>query len=633
VIKFVTTRDLPDVSFEKVDLQDVTLPQDCCLDLETTGLVFNRDKILLVVLGNKNVQYVVDYLFVDRELLKKKLANVRTFLGHNLSFDLPFLINEGFKFSTDQIYDSLETELTLVKGTKESVSLLNTTKRRLGIEPYDKGLTILFTYLSKDYPLFTDSLIEYAATDILHLEDIREEQMRFIKKYGQEELTRYNNGLVVVTSYMKVRGIKVDNKKWSELYYKNLRRGDQLEVLLDQELSKVGLVQKKRVVQRTLQLDLLGGAVDVRNKNVANINYSSPSQIVEIFRQLNLPIPKSAKEDKNSIGRATLQQYLITNPQTPLKTFIEHLLEYKEVSKRGSAFGKKWLEENVDSDGKVRATLKINRTTTGRFSCTNPNLQQIPSSQDFRDCFVGSDNYVIWGADLGSAELRILASLSKDKVMMEVINSGGDVHGFAATTVFRYLTGDQSLVVSEEENKHLRKKMKNVMFALLYGSGINKIAELLDISKDKSEKVYKILSNIYPQAFDYLEKVSIFGLDNGYVTFEGKWKGRRWFPEVFNSPTKSQKSAVERYCKNSPIQATNGCMIKKAMVDIHNYILENNVNASLLLCVHDELLIEVHNEDVHHCANFEKILIDSSNYFLDGVKMITSSYIYNSWKK
>jgi DNA polymerase I-like protein with 3'-5' exonuclease and polymerase domains len=513
------------------------------------------------------------------------------------------------------------------------VSLLNTTKRRLNIEPYDKGLTILFTYLSKDYPLFTDSLIEYAATDILHLQDIRDEQMRFIEKYGQEELTRYNNGLVVVTSYMKVRGIKVDNKKWLDLYYKNLKRGDELEVLLDEELSKIGLKQKKRVVQRTLQLDLLGGAVDVRNKNVANINYSSPAQIVEIFRQLNLPTPKSAKEDKNSIGRATLQQYLITNPQTPLKPFIEYLLEYKEVSKRGSAFGKKWLEENVDSDGKVRATLKINRTTTGRFSCANPNLQQIPSSQDFRDCFVGSDNYVIWGADLGSAELRILASLSKDRVMMEVINSGGDVHGYAATTVFRYLTGDQSLVVSEDENKHLRKKMKNVMFALLYGSGINKIAELLDISKDKAEKVYKILSNIYPQAFDYLEKVSIFGLDNGYVTFEGKWKGRRWFPEVFNSPTKSQKSAVERYCKNSPIQATNGCMIKKAMVDIHNYILEYNVNASLLLCVHDELLIEVHNEDVHHCANFEKILIDSSNYFLDGVKMITSSYIYNSWKK
>ena len=182
-IKFVTTRDLPDVSFEKVDLQDVNLPQDCCLDLETTGLVFNKDKILLVVLGNNNVQYVVDYLFVDKGLLRHKMSHVRTFLGHNLSFDLPFLINEGFKFSTDQIYDTLETELTLVKGTKESVSLLNTTKRRLGIEPYDKGLTILFTYLSKDYPLFTDSLIEYAATDILHLQDIREEQMRFIEKY------------------------------------------------------------------------------------------------------------------------------------------------------------------------------------------------------------------------------------------------------------------------------------------------------------------------------------------------------------------------------------------------------------------------------------------------------------------
>jgi DNA polymerase I-like protein with 3'-5' exonuclease and polymerase domains len=635
-IKFITTRDLPDVSFEKVDLQDVTLPQDCCLDLETTGLVFNRDKILLVVLGNKNVQYVVDYLFVDKELLKKKLANVRTFLGHNLSFDLPFLINEGFKFSTDQIYDSLEAELTLVKGTKESVSLLNTTKRRLGIAPYDKGLTILFTYLSKDYPLFTDSLIEYAATDILHLEDIREEQMRFIKKYGQEKLTRYNNGLVVVTSYMKVRGIKVDDKKWLELYYKNLRRGDELEVLLDEELSKVGLKQKKRTVQRTLQLDLLGGAIDVRNKNVVNINYSSPSQIVEIFRQLNLPIPKSAKEDKNSIGRATLQQYLITNPQTPLKTFIEHLLEYKEVSKRGSAFGKKWLEENVDSDGKVRATLKINRTTTGRFSSSDPNLQQIPSSQDYRDCFVASDGYVIWGADYSGAELKILASLSKDDKMLELLSTGADLHGYAATQVLRYLKNDNSLVVDKNNNKDFRGKMKNVIFGLVYGASSNKISELLDISKDKGEKVYELLKKIFPQAFGYLETVANFGVSNGYVVANNVFNQRRWFPEASSGKlTKSQSSAIERYSKNTPIQGTNANMMKLALVEMFDFIEVNQIDAHILMTIHDEVLVEINkNEQVEIIAEKLKgIMLYSADRFLDGIKMEVEDYIGYHWTK
>jgi DNA polymerase I-like protein with 3'-5' exonuclease and polymerase domains len=637
MIYFVTSRKLDDVSFPRIDLAQINLPKTCCLDLETTGLIFNKHQILLVVLGNKAIQYVVDYLFVDKDLLKQKMSGVRTFIGHNLSFDLPFLINEGFDFNTDQIYDTLETELTLVKGTSESVSLTNTTKRRLNIEPYDKGLTILFTYLSKDYPLFTDSLIEYAATDILHLEDIRDEQMRFIEKYKQEKLTKYNNDLVVVTSYMKVRGIKVNKLKWIDLYYKNLRRADELELLMDEELSVVGLKQKKRVKQRTIQLDLLGGGVDVENKNTQNINYGSPAQIVEIFNALRLPTPKSAKEDKKSIGRATLQQYLISYQNTPLKKFIEHLLEYKEVSKRASSFGKKWYEENVDSDGKVRASLKINRTTTGRFSSSSPNLQQIPSSQDYRDCFVASEGYVIWGADYSGAELKILASLSKDEKMLEILSTGAELHGYAATQVLRYLKKDSTLVVDKNNNKEFRGKIKNVIFGLVYGASSNKISELLDISKDKGEEVFKILKKTFPQAFDYLEKVAIFGVENGYVLANNIFNQRRWFPEVFSCKklTGSQSSAIERYCKNTPIQATNSNMMKVAMVEMFEFIRVNNIDAHLLMTIHDEILVEINkNEQVELIAQQLKgIMLSSADMFLDGIKMEVEDYLSTNWTK
>jgi DNA polymerase I-like protein with 3'-5' exonuclease and polymerase domains len=637
MIYFVTSRKLEGVSFPCIDLANINLPQTSCLDLETTGLVFNKDKILLVVLGNKHIQYVVDYLFVDKELLKEKMSGVRTFIGHNLSFDLPFLINEGFNFDTNQIYDTLETELTLVKGTSESVSLLNTTKRRLNITPYDKGLTILFTYLSKDYPLFTNNLIEYASTDILHLEDIREEQMRFIEKYKQEKLTKYNNDLVVVTSYMKVRGMKVNQQLWMDLYYKNLKRADELELLMDEELSIVGLKQNKRVKQRIIQLDLLGGGVDLENKNINNINYGSPAQIVEIFNALKLPAPKSAKEDKKSIGRATLQQYLISYKNTPLKKFIEYLLEYKEVSKRGSAFGKKWILENVDSDGKVRASLKINRTTTGRFSSSSPNLQQIPSSQDYRDCFIASDGYVIWGADYSGAELKILASLSKDEKMLEILSTGSDLHGYAATQVLRYLKGDNSLIVDKNNNKEFRGKMKNVIFGLVYGASSNKISELLDISKDKGEEVYKILKKTFPQAFDYLEKVAIFGVENGYVLANNVFNQRRWFPEVFAGKklTGTQSSAIERYCKNTPIQATNSNMMKVAMVEMFEFIKINQIDAHLLMTIHDEILVEINkNEQVELIAQQLKgIMLKSADMFLDGIKMEVEDYLSTHWTK
>lgn len=630
---FVTERNCPHITFEKRHLSTVTFPEYSCLDLETTGLVFNKNSILLVVLGDENVQYVVDWVSVDKSLLFKKMGGIKQFIGHNLSFDLPWLIERGFNFYTGQIYDTMETELTLIKGTSHSVSLKETVKRRLGIDVFDKGITKEFTFMNKFDPYFEDRHIEYAGKDIIYLDQVRKEQEKYLQKYGQEELTSYNNDMVIVTSYMKTYGMYVDKNKWMRLYYDNLKKVDQLELELDEELNKLGYRQKQRKKSRFVQLDILGGSNDVVNKNQNNINYSSPAQIIDIFRSLKQPVPKSTKEDKNSIGTPTLQQYLIEKPDTVLKNFINKLIEYKDVSKKSSTFGKSWVDEFVGDDSRVRATFKINRTTTGRLSCSDPNLQQIPADQRFRECFTGEKDNFIWGADLSGAELKILASLSKDEVMLDLIKNNGDIHGYAASKVLRYLTGDDTVIVDKNTNKEFRTRMKNVIFGLSYGSGVGKIAELLDISKFKAEEVYKILKNTFPQTFDYLEKIASFGLSNGYVIFEKKWNGRRWFPEIFNNPTSSQKSAVERYCKNSPIQGTNAIMIKKAMVDIFKYLEINNLKSKLIASVHDEILIEVTPDELDHCNKFEQIMLQASNYFLDGVEMEVESYVDKNWKK
>lgn len=632
-IIFVTERDCSQVTFKKKSLSEVHFPAHSALDLETTGLIFNKNEILLVVLGDKDIQYVIDWVSVDKQLLVTKMGTIDYFIGHNLSFDLPWLISRGHSFYTGQIYDTMETELTLVKGTSNSVSLKETVKRRLNIDTFDKGITKEFTFMNKNEPFFEDRHIEYAAKDIVYLDDVRTQQEKFLKKFNQAQLTSYNNDMVVVTSYMKVNGMYVDKDSWMKLYYDNLKRSDQLELELDEELNKLGLKQKKRVKQRALQTDILGGTVDVVNKNTNNINYSSPAQLIDIFRALKLPIPKSAKEDKNSIGTPTLQQYLIDRPDTPLYNFILKLIEYKDLSKKCNSFGKSWLEDFVDTDGRVRAQFKINRTTTGRLSCSDPNLQQVPADQRYRSCFVGGADNLIWGADLSGAELKILASLSGDPVMLDLIKTGGDIHGCAATRVLRYLSGDESIIVDKNNNKDFRTKMKNVIFGLSYGASAGKIAELLDISKYRAEEVYKILKNTFPQTFGYLEKIASFGVSNGYVTFEKKWNGRRWFPEMFGTYNSSQKSAVERYCKNSPIQGTNASMIKKAMVDIFKYMEDNNLKSKLIASVHDEILIEVVPEEVDHCNKFEEIMLQASNYFLDGVEMEVESYIDKSWKK
>lgn len=613
---------------------------DVCLDLETTGLVYNANSILLIVIGNRHHQFVIDYGSYRTESITELLLCLRgkRITGHNLGFDLPFLLlRHGSIFDTCVIYDTMIVEQVLVKGTSESVSLQNTVKRRLGVETFDKNIRMEFVGMNAKNPFFDHRHINYAAEDILFLEDLIESQSKFLSKYKQHELALLNNRIVLVTSQMKVDGMYVDQGKWMNLYYQNLRKSDELEVMMDEELAKVGLKQsRKRVKERTVQTSFLGDYTDIVNNNTQNINYKSSSQVIHIFRSLKLAIPKSAKEDKNSIGEATLQQYLINRQSSPLKHFIELLIAYKQVSKQANTFGKVWLKKYVGEDGRVHSSLKVNTTTTGRFSSSTPNLQQIPSDNRFRECFTGENGKMIFTCDYASAELRILASLSRDSTMLKLLSEDGDLHGYAATKVLRYLKDDDTLNVSKSENSEFRSSMKNVIFGLLYGAGVQKIAELLDISSYRAEKVYDVLSRTFPQAFEYLEAVSHFGVNNGYIVFDNVYNQRRWFPEFFKTNgrlDKKQRGIIERACKNSPIQGLNGQMMKLAMVYIYDFIRSNNLSSKIISTVHDEIVIEVGEGEEGYAKDFGKMMVDAGNYFLEGIEMTAEYKVKSCWSK
>lgn len=644
MIKFITTRTDHQVTLPTSDnigeVSHYLKSLDYVgLDLETTGLVHNHDQILLVVVGNKERVYVIDYTSFNSDVLSSLFMSIRgKVIGHNLGFDLPFILHRHgrYLFKTSQIEDTMVAEQVLTKGTKVSVSLDNSVKRRLGISVFDKGIRMEFVGMSKTNPTFYDRHINYAAGDIQYLENLSNAQRKYITRYGQEELISYNNQVTLVASQMKVDGMYVDVKAWTDLYYTNLKRVDELEVLMDQELASVGLKQRKnRVKERTLQTDLFGEFSDVVNKNLDNINYGSSTQVIDIFLQTGEPIPKSAKEDKNSIGEATLQQYLITRPNSKLRHFLELLLEYKVVSKRANTFGKKWIQKFVDSGNRVHPTFKVNFTDTGRLSSSTPNAQNLPASTSFRSCFVGEADKSIFTCDYSSAELRILASLSKDRVMLELLKTGADLHGHAATSAYRYLFNDSTAVVDKNNNADFRGKMKNVIFGLLYGAGVQRIAELLDISKSKAEKVYQILQDTFPEAFHYLDRIASFGVDNGYVLVDSKWNQRRWFKQFFDNGylTKSDKSAIERYCKNTPIQAQNGQMMKKALVDVYNFIEKHNLDSKIISTVHDEMVIELGLGEEKYSSDFALLMKQAGDYFLEGIEMEAEPSVKKCWSK
>lgn len=649
-IKFVTSRreshsvrGVPTLDCSSLEIVIEELKQsfgnEIAIDLETTGLDYLDNHPVLLVIGNNSVQFVIDYSsFSKSEITALMYAQKgKLILGHNLGFDLPFLLKRhGQVFTMEQIYDTMIAEQVLVKGTKASVGLDNTIKRRLNKQVYpDKKIRMEFTKMSAKNPFFDDRHIIYAGTDVAYLSDLKEVQTSFIKKYNQTELLSTNNKVLLVASQMKVDGMYVDKDAWMSLYYENLKKSDNLELFMDTELITLGVKQgKKRIKQRSLQTDIFGGAVDVVNNNTENINYGSSSQVLDVFRALKLPIPKSAKEDKDSIGEATIQQYLINHPTSKLKNFLGLLLQYKFVSKQANTFGKKWVEKYVKEDNRVHASFGVNRTATGRFSCSSPNIQQLPSDKRFRECFVGENNNLIFTCDYSSAELRILASLSGDKIMLDLLSKNADLHGYAATRVLRYLTGDETVIVDKKNNTEFRTSMKNVIFGLLYGAGVQKIAELLDISSTKAQQVYSILEVTFPQAFDYLDKVSSFGTSNGYIIFDDVYNQRRWFEDYFTGGLdKRTRGIIERACKNSPIQGQNGQMMKLAMVNVASYTLENRLRSKIISTVHDELVIELYEGEESHSEMFALLMKQAGDYFLRGIEMEAEPTIKKCWSK
>ena len=641
-IIFVTERGCDHVSFEKRSLYEVNFPQYSALDLETTGLIFNKNEVLLVVLGDKDVQYVIDWCSVDKGLLFDKMGNISNFIGHNLSFDLPWLISRGFNFYTGQIYDTMETELTLIKGTSHSVSLKETVKRRLNIDTFDKGITKEFTFMNRNDPFFEDRHIEYAAKDIVYLDDVRVQQENYLAKYGQQELTAYNNDMVIVTSYMKVNGVYLNKDKWMKLYYSNIAKADELELLMDEELNRLGLKQKKRVKQRTIQTDILGNDIIVQNKNLQNINYASSDQIKDIFSFFKIPPPRISKKvkggtykDADTTGAKELEEYLFNNPTSKLKDFIKLLLEYKVLIKRISTYGKGFIDEHCDKDSIIHPTYKINRTATGRLSSDAPNAQNIPKLKAYRECFEAREGNLLWTCDLSSAELRILASLAGDQKMKDLYNEGADLHGYLATPVYRYLYNDPEVVITKKTNPAFRDRMKSINFGIAYGSSAKKVAKILDVSENKAQHVLEIMRNEIPNAFKYLDNQEKIATTTGIIVFDNIFNQRRYFDQIITGQaiSKAQKSAIGREGKNCALQGINSQMIKVAMVKIFEYIRENNLKAMLVLSVHDELVIEFPEDELEHTKKFEEIMIESSNRFLNGLVMEVEKNIGKCWDK
>jgi DNA polymerase-1 len=281
------------------------------------------------------------------------------------------------------------------------------------------------------------------------------------------------------------------------------------------------------------------------------------------------------------------------------------------------------LPRAADENGRIHSVFNQTGTATGRLSSAEPNLQNIPvrtaEGREFRKYFIPQDeNHVIIDADYSQIELRILAHIANDEAMISAFLSGEDIHTATAARVFS--------IPASEVTAEQRKRAKAVNFGILYGMGEYSLSEDLEISMAQAKKYIASYLEGFPSVKEYLDNIKKTAKKDGFVT---TLFGRKRKISELASSNKNLQHFGERVAMNSPIQGTAADIIKIAMVNASQALRDAEIDAKIILQVHDELIIEAHRD----CADraYEILVNSMENVIKLSVPLSVEAHIGNSW--
>ncbi|MGK9173610.1 DNA polymerase I [Yokenella regensburgei] len=281
------------------------------------------------------------------------------------------------------------------------------------------------------------------------------------------------------------------------------------------------------------------------------------------------------------------------------------ILEHRGLSKLKSTYTDKLPLMISEKTGRVHTSYHQAVTATGRLSSTDPNLQNIPVRNEegrrIRQAFIAPKDYVIVSADYSQIELRIMAHLSRDKGLLSAFAEGKDIHRATAAEVFgmplESVTNDQ------------RRSAKAINFGLIYGMSAFGLSRQLNIPRKESQKYMDLYFERYPGVLDYMERTRAQAKEQGYVeTLEGR---RLYLPDI-KSSNGARRAGAERAAINAPMQGTAADIIKRAMIAVDAWLLSEKPRVKMIMQVHDELVFEVHKDDVDAVSKKIHELMESS---------------------
>jgi len=402
--------------------------------------------------------------------------------------------------------------------------------------------------------------------------------------------------------------LRLHEKMWPSVEKEELLRSvfENIELPLVQVLSRMertGVkVDAKKLIQQSAELAKKITVLETAAYNLAGheFNLASPKQLQEIlFEKLQLPVLKRTPKKQPSTAEEVLQE-LSHDYELP-----GIILQYRTLSKLKSTYTDK-LPKMVNTEtGRIHTSYHQAVTATGRLSSSEPNLQNIPirtkEGRRIRKAFIPQKGFKIVAIDYSQIELRIMAHLSGDEGLVSAFEAGEDIHRATAAEVFGLCT--------DEVTNAQRRSAKAINFGLLYGMSAYGLAKQLGIDRPSAQLYMNTYFARYPGVQGYMEETRETAKEKGFV--ETLFGRRLYLPDI-NARNGMRRQAAERTAINAPMQGTAADIIKLAMIEADNWILEQSNSVRMIMQVHDELVFEVPEDKMESISNSLKEIMQSA---------------------
>lgn len=535
-------------------VKDINITKDSAYYLETTGGNYHDAKVLGLAIYNDQ-----ESCFIPGNLVYDCFFQVKDYLTYTYDLKKAYVVLKWMGLElTDTKFDTMIAASLLDYNVKDDIAYL--------AGQFDDNIMFYENFYGKvgKEKEVSDSSIAYHASSKARF--IYESMHVLKEKLNQEEMMELfetiEMPLAITLGDMEYDGVHVKKDTL-------VKMGEEMQVQID-NISK--------------EIYELAGT---------SFNISSPKELGTIlFETLSLPHGK-----KTARGYSTAADVL--NKLIGIHPIIEKILDYRMLTKLYTTYIE-GLKTCIKEDGKIHTIYTQTLTRTGRLSSIEPNLQNIPTRNEYgkliRKAFIPSSDSVILSGDYSQIELRILAHMAHVDKLIEAFKEGYDIHTKTASDVFH--------VKQEEVTSNMRRVAKAVNFGIIYGISSYGLSENLNINIGDAKQFIDDYFDTYPGVKDYMDETVKKARNDGFV--RTLFNRKRNIPELSNSNYMIRHQG-ERMALNTPIQGTSADIIKKAMIEISRYLKKHGLKSKMIMQVHDELIIDCKKDELEEV---KKMLTD-----------------------